>query len=459
MSLNSIKTIHKCFNSYQSLNGFTKNLNKYSSILNHRKMSDNVNKHYELNSRYAKVGDKNVWVEFTALARDYNAVNLGQGFPDYDSVKYLNEKALEVSKESNNLMHQYTRSPGHLRLANAIAKCYGSFLNREINPQNEVLVTVGAYGSLFNALSSFVSDGDEVIIIEPFYDCYAPMSAIAGAKCVFVPLRPKTENEVTTSADWVWDEKELESAFSSKTKLIVVNTPNNPLGKIYSREELQKIADLCIKHNTLCISDEVYEHITYDRAHTRIATLPGMWERTITVGSAGKAFSSTGAKLGWTIGPKELIRLCQIVHNNSIYCCPTFIQEVIARCFELEIARLGHDESYFKSISAELKPKRDRLAKLLIDAGLKPVIPEGGYFMLADISTIAKNFKTDETDFKDSKFVKYLIKEKGLATIPNTAFYSDEHKHVGENFIRFCFFKNETTLEKAAEILKNLHVD
>ena len=285
-------------------------------------------------------------------------------------------------------------------------------MNREINAQSEVMVTVGAYGSLFNALSGFISDGDEVIIIEPFYDCYAPMSVIAGAKCKFVPLRPKSDKEVTTSADWGWDEKELEAAFTSKTKLIVVNTPNNPLGKVYSREELQKIADLCIKHNTLCISDEVYEHITYDREHTRMATLPGMWERTITVGSAGKAFSSTGAKLGWTIGPKELIRLCQVVHNNSIYCCPTFVQEVIARCFELEISRLEKPECYFKSISEELKPKRDRLAKLLVDAGLKPVIPEGGYFMLADISKIAKNFKSDDKECKDSKFVKYLIKEK-----------------------------------------------
>ena len=421
---------------------------------------NSVQKHYELNERYAKVGDKNVWVEFTALARDYNAVNLGQGFPDYQSVPYLNDKVNEVLTESNSLIHQYTRSPGHLRLSNAIAKCYSVFLNREVNPLNEVLVTVGAYGSLFNAFSSFLEEGDEMIIIEPFYDCYSPMGVISGAKCKFVPLRPAKKDpsvHVTSSADWSWDEAELEQAFTSKTRLIVINSPNNPLGKIYSKKELEKVAELCIKHNTLCISDEVYEHIRYDREHTRIATLPGMWERTITIGSAGKSFSSTGAKIGWTVGPKELIRKCAIVHNNSLYCCPTFFQEVIARCFELEYARLSSPDCYFNSLSEELKPKRDRLAKLLVEAGLEPVIPEGGYFMLANITNMAKNFVSDDKECKDSKFVKYLVKEKGLATIPNTAFYSDEHKYLGEDYIRFCFFKNDSTLEKAAEILKKMH--
>lgn len=161
---------------------------------------------------------------------------------------------------------------GHLKLVNNIAKCYSKLLNREINPLNEVLVTVGAYGSLFNAFSSFLDDGDEVIIIEPFYDCYAPMSVVAGAKVRYVPLKPPQTNEVTTSDSWRWDENELEQAFTDKTKLIVINTPNNPLGKIYRKEELEKIAELCIRHNTLCIADEVYEHIVYDRPHIRIGS-------------------------------------------------------------------------------------------------------------------------------------------------------------------------------------------
>ena len=184
----------------------------------------------------------------------------------------MDEKVRETLRESNFSIHQYARSPGHLRLVNGIANCYGKLLNRDINPLDEVLITVGADGSIFNAITSFVDKDSEVIIIEPFFDVYSPISLIAGAKCVFVPLKPRAKlNEgPVTSADWSWDLKELEAAFNSKTKLIVINTPNNPLGKIYSKEELEQVAALCIKYNTLCIADEVYQHITYDREHFRI---------------------------------------------------------------------------------------------------------------------------------------------------------------------------------------------
>jgi kynurenine--oxoglutarate transaminase/cysteine-S-conjugate beta-lyase/glutamine--phenylpyruvate transaminase len=198
---------------------------------------------------------------------------------------------------------------GHPKLVNGLAKVYSKFLNRELDPMTNVLVTNGAYGSLFNAISSFLNPNDEMIIIEPFFDCYAPMAVSAQAKCVYIPLKPKSKapkDTVTTTADWSWDVEELEAAFNSKTKIILINTPNNPLGKIYTQEELEKVAQLCIKWNCICISDEVYEHITYDRKHIRMATLPGMWERTVTIGSAGKTFSSTGAK----VSLKKKIRFC-----------------------------------------------------------------------------------------------------------------------------------------------------
>jgi kynurenine---oxoglutarate transaminase / cysteine-S-conjugate beta-lyase / glutamine---phenylpyruvate transaminase len=185
----------------------------------------------------------------------------------------MDEKIKETMKDTNLFLHQYTRSLGHLRLVNSIAKCYSTLLNREINPLNEVLITIGAYGSLFNSFFSFIEKGDEVILIEPFFDVFLPQSLLAGAKCVFVPLKPKKSSSTTSStssADWSWDLNELEAAFNSKTKLIVLNTPNNPLGKVFTKQELEQVALLCIKYNTLCISDEVYEHITYDKPHLRI---------------------------------------------------------------------------------------------------------------------------------------------------------------------------------------------
>lgn len=446
------------------LTGLFKNSVKAASIHigNYKMVQDNqASKHYDFNERMAPVGDKNIWVEYTGLARDYKAVNLGQGFPDYASVTYLKDMCTEALEKNTDAIFQYTRSPGHLPLVNAIGKTYTHLMGREIDPINEVLVTVGAYGSLFNAMSSFLEKDDEVIIIEPFYDCYAPIATISQGKTKFVALKPsqKPTDRLMTSGDFKWDVNELEAAFTPKTKAIVINNPNNPLGKVYSQQELEKIAELCIKHNVICLADEVYEHLALDKEHIRIATLPGMWERTVTFGSAGKTFSTTGSKIGWTIGPKELIRLCVSAHNNSIYVCPTFMQDVIARCFELELSRLNSPECYFNSVKEELRPKRDALAKLLVEAGLEPIVPEGGYFMMADISKIASKFSSDEKEVKDSKFVKYLIKEKGLATIPSSCFYSDDHKLYGENFIRFCFFKNETTLEKCANILKDLKVD
>lgn len=187
----------------------------------------------------------------------------------------MTDKIEETIKESNSLIYQYTRSPGHLRLVNAIAKCYSHLHGREINPLNEVLVTVGAYGSLFNSLSAFLEKDDEVIIIEPFFDCYAPMAKLADGKCRFIPLKPPKDSgeRLTTSADWTWDDKELEEAFNPKTKIIIINSPNNPLGKVFTRQELERVAQLCIKHNVICISDEVYEHITYERSQTRIGIL------------------------------------------------------------------------------------------------------------------------------------------------------------------------------------------
>ncbi|XP_032722954.1 kynurenine--oxoglutarate transaminase 3 isoform X3 [Lontra canadensis] len=350
--------------------------------------------------------DSNVWIEFTKLAADPSVVNLGQGLPDISPPIYVKEKLSKIAAIDS--LNQYTRG--------------------------------------------------FVIIIMPFYDCYEPMVRMAGATPVFIPLRSKPVNgKKWSSSDWTLDPQELASKFNSKTKAIILNTPHNPIGKVYTKEELQVIADLCIKYDTLCISDEVYEWLVYTgNKHLKIATFPGMWERTITIGSAGKTFSVTGWKLGWSIGPHHLIKHLQTVQQNTIYTCATPLQEALAQAFWIDIKRMDDPECYFNSLPKELEVKRDRMIHLLENLGLKPIVPDGGYFIIADVSLL----DADLSDMKDSnepydyKFVKWMTKNKKLSAIPVSAFCNTETKLQFEKFVRFCFIKKDSTLDAAEEIIK-----
>nr|XP_045585354.1 kynurenine aminotransferase-like isoform X2 [Procambarus clarkii] len=407
--------------------------------------------------------EKSVWVEFIQLALEVKPLNLGQGFPDFAAPETVRKALAEAStSETNVLLNQYTRGFGHPRLVAAIAKLYSKLVGRELNPLTEVLVTAGAYEALFSTIMGLVDQGDEVIIIEPFFDCYVPQVKLAGGIPVFVPLRPKKTEGVTSSGDWVLDPVELANAFTDKTKAIIVNTPNNPLGKVYSHEELTMIADLCKKHNSIAIMDEVYEWITYSGCkHIRMATLPGMWERTVSIGSAGKTFSVTGWKTGWAYGPNNLLKGAQVIHQHSVYTCTTPVQEAVAIGFEIEMQRFGTPDCYFQSLPAELETKRDKIVKILSDSGLNPIIPEGGYFILADVRDIASKIDVggDTNERKDFRFVKWLSRNRKLQGIPPSAFYSPEHGDIGENYIRFCFIKEDENLEKAGEILRVLKKD
>lgn len=367
----------------------TKNLKTTSVLINKKKMSSSTDMDkFTLPKRY-QGSTESVWNEYIKLAQEYKPLNLGQGFPDYHAPEYVTKALASAASDTNPLMQQYTRGFGHPRLVQAISKLYSKLVNREINPNTEVLVTVGAYEALYATIQSQVEVGDEVIIIEPFFDCYEPMVKGAGGIPRFIPLKPRKTEGVVSSADWVLDEVEFEKMFNKKTKAIIINSPHNPLGKVFDKSELEKIAELCKKWNVLCISDEVYEWLVYEpNQHIRICTLPGMWDRTITIGSAGKTFSVTGWKIGWAYGPENLMRNLQMVHQNCVYTCSTPIQEAVAIGFETEIPRIGTKECFFHSLPESLKSKRDFMADFLSKAGMNPTVPQGGYFMMADWSKL-----------------------------------------------------------------------
>ncbi|KAG6449859.1 hypothetical protein O3G_MSEX006258 [Manduca sexta] len=426
-------------------------------IRSNSSMASAINEKFGLPKRYG-AGEKSVWVEYIQLAAEYKpAVNLGQGFPDYHAPEHVTKALSEIPTSDNPLLNQYTRGFGHPRLVQNLSKVYSPLVGREIDPFNEILVTSGAYEALFSAILGHVDEGDEVIVIEPFFDCYDYMIKSAGGIPKFIALQPKANGDNVTSADWVLDEKELASLFNSKTKMIILNTPHNPLGKAFTQKELELIADLCKKHNVLCLSDEVYEWMVYEPVkHIRIATFPGMWERTITIGSAGKTFSVTGWKTGWAYAHAPLMRNLQVVHQNCVYTCCTPVQEAVARSFEYELARINSPDCYFYSLARELLPKRDFLVKTLRENGFKPTLPEAGYFIIADWTNLTNkiDLSAEPDKYKDYKFTKKLAKEAGLLAIPPTAFYSEEHKHLGENFARFCFIKKDENLVLAEKLLK-----
>jgi len=401
-----------------------------------------------------------IWVEFTALAVECNAVNLGQGFPDNPAPKFVTDFLEDIGKHPEQTgWHQYTRGFGHIRLVNALAKLYSRTLQTTVNPQTDILVTIGAYLSLYYTFLGWLNKGDEVIVLEPAYDSYVPQIKMGGG--VPVPVTMDLAKDPKTSEDYILDLAKIESKITNKTKMLVLNNPHNPTGKLFTRKELEGLAELVRKYDLLVVADEVYEwHVYPGHEMIRFATLPGMYERTITIGSAGKAFSVTGWKTGWAIGPANLLQPLKTIHQNCIFTSPTPVQEAIARGFEkeLELMNAGKkEESYLLTgLSSQLQDLRDRLVKSCAEAGLKPIVPQAGYFMMADFSGIDGPFKTPDAsnDPLDFRFVRWLCREKKLATIPPSAFYSDAHKEGNDHLVRLCFFKTEKTLSAAEEILK-----
>lgn len=377
-----------------------------------------------LADRIATMGTT-IFTEMSRLAVEHNAVNLGQAFPDWPGHPLAKEVAQQKIAED---LNQYAFAFGVQSLREAIAEHSRRFYGMDVDPNTEVTVVNGCTEAIFSSLMGLVNPGDEVILFEPFYDSYLPSIEFAGGTPRVVTLR---------APDWHFDEAELRAAFGPRTKAIVINTPHNPTGKVFSREELSLIAELCQEHDVIAVTDEVYEHIVFDgNEHIRLATLPGMWERTITLSSAGKSFSLTGWKVGWAIAPADLSLAVRRTHQFSTFATAAPLQEGIA-------AALRSDDSYYRHLAEDYQERRDFLLGALDRAGLPPIRPDGTYFIMVEI---------DDLPFEDDvAFCRWLVTEGGIAAIPPSAFYIN--KEAGRHLVRFCFCKQWETLQAAAERL------
>jgi N-succinyldiaminopimelate aminotransferase len=374
-----------------------------------------------------------VFVEINNLAGQCNAVNLGQGAPDFDGPPEVLAAAVTAI---NGQLNQYAPGVGMPVLREAVARHGERFYGQKIDSQTEVVITSGATEAVFAAILGLTDPGDEVIVFEPVYDSYVPNMVMAGVSPRYVPLR---------GDQWSFDADELATAFNSRTRAIIVNTPHNPTGKVYSREELNLIADLCRKHQVVAITDEVYEHILYDgMAHTRLATLPGMAERTLTISSVGKSFSVTGWKIGWAIGPADLVNAVNRAHQFITFAVASPLQAAAALALSLPV-------KYFDELQVSYQSKRNRMLEVFQQAGFRVLKPQGSYFIMADWRAVAPPHVKD-----DVQFARWLTTKVGVACIPSSAFYQESDKELGRYLARFAICKKDETLAAAAERLQRL---
>ncbi len=390
-----------------------------------------------LNARLQGFGTT-IFAEMSALAAKTGAINLGQGFPDTDGPAEVSAAAIDAIGRGEN---QYPPGPGTADLRQAIAEHQQRFWSMTVDPDTEVLVTAGATEASAATLLALCEIGDEVIVFDPTYDSYAASIAMAGAT-----IRPVLLSPDAATGRYTFDSAELLAAFSARTRLILLNTPHNPTGKVFTSDELDLIAQQCRRHDVVAVTDEVYEHLVFDGTHHPLATLPGMAERTVTISSGGKTFSFTGWKIGWAIASPGLI--------TAIRTAKQFLTFVNGAPFQPAIAvglRLGDD--YYDHFVSELRAKRDLLGSLLTDAGFTVLEPEGTYFTTVDISSIggATVVGASAGEPDGIEFCLALPERAGVVAVPSQVFY--QHPMAGRSLVRFCFAKRDEVLQAAGQRL------
>ena len=363
----------------------------------------------------------------TQLALKENAVNLAQGFPDFEGPEWAIDYAKEALSSGKN---QYAPSFGVLPLREAVAKNYSEFYSLNYDPKNEVVITNGATEAIFCAVAALVQPGDEAIVFEPVYDSYVAALKMAGAVIKVVTLK---------APEFRYDSAAVEALITSKTKLIFVNNPHNPTGRVASREELAALSRVAVKHDLYVVSDEVYEFLVFDTAHYPMATFEGMRHRTITISSVGKTLSFTGWKIGWACGPASLIRGLHNAHQFITFCVAHPLQMAIAKA-------LGHMKNYVPQLQKEYRERRDYLVPALTKLGFEVLQPEGSYFALASVPARTT----------DLAFSKELIEKHKVAVIPTSIFYLQSNE--GSRLVRFCFAKKMATLEEAVRRLNGVQL-
>jgi aminotransferase len=373
--------------------------------------------------------------EMTRLAERHGAVNLSQGFPDFPAPASIKDAARDAIRDDIN---QYAVTWGARPLREAIADDMRRRYGVEVDGDTQVTVCCGATEAMIATLLAIVDPGDEVIVFEPFYENYGPDTILSGAMPRFVRLRPPVDG----AGDWWFDQDELAAAFSNRTRAIIINTPNNPTGKVFTRAELDAIAGLCLRWNVVAVTDEIYEHIVYEPAvHVPLRTIDGMADRTVAINSTSKTFSVTGWRVGWAVAPPDIAPAIRKVHDFLTVGAAAPLQAAAA-------AALMTPGNYYRELADSYRRRRDRLLSILTDAGLPSFTPRGAYYIMTSI---------DDMGFADDvEFVRYLVTEIGVAAVPGSSFFRDTA--AGRQLVRFCFCKREETFAEAETRLKRLRV-